>query len=349
MAERNSGKTRRRSTAGKGPRASAAASGPTSISSRLTTPASSALPSAYTSDAELAMADSIASLTSNIGALTVHVPLSNKPPKRKRPPPFRFFDLPSELRLKVYEFYFADVGDVLDLDHDNHKRIHKKLIIFKTCRLVYREASYVFYGSRAVRIFPIWGKFFKTKKPLLARMSANQRASLTTLELRLGPGWNRPPRGWVVNDALGLKGCVNTRRIKVFVEFDPSNDIFKGFRRSDGFYEQFSKDLLEGVLKEMPWCRTVEFDANPSVKKNGAMMLALLEAVHAMDCKLAWGPEKGWDDGDEIIPPEVIPSNEPIGTFADMLSGHPVDADADADLVVQTHGYDPNIHITVFA
>ncbi|KAK6223326.1 hypothetical protein LQW54_000443 [Pestalotiopsis sp. IQ-011] len=296
------------------------------------TASSSALPSGNTTDAESAMADSIASLTNNIASLTVDVPLSNKP-KRKRPPPFRFFDLPSELRLKIYDHHFADVGDVLDLDHDNHQRIYKKLGILRTCRQIYREASYLFYSTHPVRIFPIWGKFFRSKKPLLARMSANQRSNLTTLELRLGPGWNRPPRGWVVNEALGLKSCTNVNRIKVFVECDPSNDIFKGFRRSDGFYEKFSKDLLDAILEQMPWCRLIEFDANPSVRKNGAMMRSLFETTDKMGCKLAWGPEKGWDDGEEVVAPEPIPNNEPIGIAA-MIDGRYIPANT---------GYDPNI------
>ncbi|KAF3019250.1 hypothetical protein E8E14_004608 [Neopestalotiopsis sp. 37M] len=301
------------------------------------TASSSAVPSGNTSEAESAMADSIASLTSNIASLTVDVPLSNKP-KRKKIPPFRFFDLPSELRLRVYDFHFANVGDVLDLDHDNRERIHKKLIIFKTCRQMYQEASYALYSTHAVRIFPIWGKFFKSKKPLLARMSANQRSSLSTLELRLGPGWNRPPRGWVVNEALGLKGCVNVHRIKVFVECDPSNDVFKGFRHSDGFYENFSKNLLEAILQEMPWCRLVEFDANPSVRKNGAMMTGLFETTTKMDCKLAWGPEKGWDDGEEYIAPEPIPNNDPIGIAA-IVDGRVIPANTG----LLNPNYDPNI------
>lgn len=244
--------------------------------------------------------DPVASLTSKIAALTADVPIANAPKlRRPRIRPFRFFDLPSELRVKVYEHHFADVGEVVDLDSDNYKRIHKKLGLLRTCRLIYKEASYLFYSTHTTRIFPIYGKFFKTKKPLLARMTEGQRASITTLELRLGPGWNRPPRGWVVNDALGLKGCIGVRRLKVFVECDPSNDVFKGFRHADGFYEEFSRGLFDDVLGEMPWLKVVEFDANPSVKKNGAMMRALLGVAERNDCTLAWGPEKGWDDGEE--------------------------------------------------
>ncbi|KAI1867551.1 hypothetical protein JX265_007353 [Neoarthrinium moseri] len=267
-----------------------------------------------------AQSDSIAALTNDIAALTVDIPLSNKP-KRRQIKPFRFFDLPSELRLKIYGYHFGAVDEVLDLDHDNWKRIHHKLAIFRTCRQVYREASYAFYTTHTARIFPIYGKFFKTKKPLLARMKPRPRGFLTSLELRLGPGWNGPPRGWVVNDALGLRDCVNVRRLRVFVEIDPSNDVCKGFRRSEGFYEKFSRDLLTAVLAEMPWCQTVEFDANPSVKKAGAMMRGLIDVATGQSRRLAWGPEKGWDDGDEPDEPEPVINNAPIGVPA-MLDGH---------------------------
>jgi hypothetical protein len=318
---------RRRAAGAKGSRAKVgAASGPTPISSSYTTPVSSALPSAYTSEAELDISDPVSALANNIAALTVDVPIANAPkPKRTPIQPFRFFDLPSELRLKVYGYHFANTGEVLDLDGDNYKRIHKKLGILRTCRQVYKEASYVFYRNHTVRIFPTIPKFFKTKKPLLARMSAGQRAMITSMELRLGPGWNRPPRGWIINDALGLKGCVSVRRLRVFIECDPSNDIFKGFRRSDGFYEKFCRDLLDGVLAEMPWCGVVEFDAYTSVKKNGAMMHGLLEVATSKGRKLAWGPEKGWDDGEEKEEPPKIPNHGPIGVRHVLMdtSNHP--------------------------
>lgn len=328
---------RRRSLGGRG-RAVGAGRGPTPISSTLTTPASSALPSAYTSDAESAMNDSINSLANNIGALTMDVPISNRP--KPKDPPFRFLDLPSEVRLEVYDYHFSNIGEILDLDHDNYKRIHRKLTIFRTCRQIYAEAHHLFYSTHTVRIFPIWGKFFKSKKPLLSRMSDNQRSSMSTLQLRLGPGFNRPPPGWVVNEKLGLKSCVNVRRLKVFVECDPSNAVFEGFRRSDGFYEKFSRNLLEDVLKAIPWCKTVEFDANPSVQKNGPMMTGLLETAKASARRLAWGPEKGWDDGEEIVAPDPIPNYEPIGIAAILNSRLISSGDGHAP---RNSNYDPNI------
>jgi len=118
----------------------------------------------------------------------------------------------------------------------------------------------------------------------------------------LGPGWNNPPRGWIINDALGLTDCNNVRVLKVFVECDPSDAIFAGYRRSEGFYEQFCANLLEGILKEVPSIKVVEFDAYSSVKRTGDMMSGLGEVVAKYDDKaIAWGPERGWNlESDQV-------------------------------------------------
>lgn len=117
----------------------------------------------------------------------------------------------------------------------------------------------------------------------------------------MGPGWNNPPRGWVVNDALGLADCKNVRVLKVFVECDPSDGIFKGFRHSDGFYERFSQGLMDGVLKEVPSIKVVEFDAWSSVKRTGDMIAGLGEVVAKYEKAVAWGPERGWDKNSDKV------------------------------------------------
>lgn len=278
----------------------ASRSRPTPVSSTYTTPASSTLPSAYTSDAEVDINKEIDNIP--IGDLTLDVPIANAPkPKRVKPKPFRFLDLPYELRLEVYGYHFANTGNVIDLDPDNYKRIHQKLAILRTCSIIYREASYLFYSSHPVRIFSTHpGRFHKIKKPLLARLKPGQRAAIASLELRLGPGWSKPPRGWAVNPELGLQDCVNAKKITVFVECDPGNDIFRGFRRAEGFYEGFSQSLLEKVLDEMPWVDHIEFDAWPSVKKSGALMRGLLGVVTERGLKRGWGSERGWTDAEEV-------------------------------------------------
>ncbi|XXH06153.1 Exosome non-catalytic core component [Hypoxylon texense] len=307
----------RKTNTAKGSKAIGAAPGPTAISaisaisSTLTTPLSSAYPSAYASEAEYDGNDEVAKLQAGVDSLSLSPNLPK--PKRKKQQPFRFLDLPSELRVKVYEYHFANTGVVLDLDPDNYKRIHQKLAILRSCRTIYGEASYFFYSTHPARIFPTHpGRFFKTKKPLLARMKPGQRASMTSLELRLGPGWSKPPRGWVVNEALGLSDCVNVAKLTVFIECDPGNDIFKGFRQPDNFYERFSKSLLTDVLDEMPWVARIEFDAWPSVKKSGALMRGLMDLTTSRGLKITWGKERGWTDAEEVEPKPALNLNDPL-------------------------------------
>ncbi|KAM0257333.1 hypothetical protein ACHAQJ_004420 [Trichoderma viride] len=246
---------------------------------------------------------SVDSLAVDIASLTLDTPLIalRKKPPRVPATPFHFLSLPSELRIKIYEYYFQDDDEVLDLSPDNYKRYHKKLGLMRVCRLLHEEATHYYYSTRTFRIFPTYpGKYFKSKKPILARLKPLQRECLTSLELRLGPGWNAPPKGWAVNDALGLKDCINVHKLKVLVECDPSDNIFKGFRRSEGFYEGFSRTLLGNVLDELPAVNTVEFDAWSSVKKSGAMMTGLFKVVAEHDGMLIqWGPDRGWTDEDE--------------------------------------------------
>lgn len=287
----------------KASRANGASALPTPVHSAVTTPLSSAYPSTYASEAEWDPEDDVdripihALTLQDFGAETT-TPPSGKAKARK---PFRFMDLPAELRVKVYDFHFAMAGEVIDLDPDNYKRIHKKLAILRVNRAVYCEASHRFYSTHTFRVFPTHpGRFFKTKKPLLARLTPCQRACITSLELRLGPGWNKPPRGWAVNPALGLADCVNLQFLTVFVECDPSDGVFNGFRRADGFYEGFSRTLLGNVLAEIPHLTRVYFDAWTSVKKTGAMMKALFEVTATQGKKICWGPERGWTDTNEM-------------------------------------------------
>ncbi|KAJ9132102.1 3 exoribonuclease family protein [Pleurostoma richardsiae] len=292
-----------RRPSGKASRALGVSSTPTPIHSDLSTPASSALPSAYPSESEFDLdIDNIDEAITRlpISALTLDVPITNRPPAaRKKAKPFPFMSLPSELRVKIYGYHFAGVDRIVDLDTGNYKRIHKALAILRTCRTVYSEASYYFYSTFTFRLFPTDGRFYKTKKPLLARLKPHQRACITSLELRLGPGWGKPPRSWVVNSALGLKDCVNVRVLDVLVQCDPSDEFYQGFRKADGFYEVFSRNLLSNVLEQMPLVNRLEFDAWPGVKKSGAMMHGLLDVAVASRRKITWGPERGWSDMDD--------------------------------------------------
>lgn len=99
------------------------------------------------------------------------------------------------------------------------------------------------------------------------------------MELRLGPGWNNPPQSWRVDDGLGLEGMEAVRTVKVFVECDPSHDIFNGFRIDRDFFTGFSAGLLEGVLQRLPSRVQVELDGWPSVKREGPLVKRLLEVA----------------------------------------------------------------------
>lgn len=236
-------------------------------------------------------------IAASIASLTLDIPLHPFEKRKPRVPenPFPLLSLPSELRIKIYEFFFAEITEVLDLNRENHKRIHKKLALMRTCRLISNEATHCFYSTRIFRLFPTTpGRFFKTKKPLLARLSARQRQCLTKIEMRLGPGWSAPPAGWVVNAGLGLKDCSNVHTLRVYVEVDPSDNIFNNFRRADGFYEEFSRNLLANTLKGLPSVRTIEFDAYESVQKKGAMMRSLMSIATTSECAITWGPDRGW-------------------------------------------------------
>ncbi|KAL1877955.1 hypothetical protein Daus18300_002309 [Diaporthe australafricana] len=270
------------------------------------TPISSALTSAYTTEAEFDPDDpnNLA-----IGALTLDVPIANRRPKKGVIKTFPFMDLPSELRIKIFDYHFADVGPVVDLEPGNYFTIHKKLSVLRVCRQFYREASHVFYSSKTFRVFPIDGRYSRKKLGLLARLKPQSRAHLTSLDLRLGPGFNKPYRSWAISDLLGLQDCTNVRRLSVYVEIDPSDGIFNGWRRSSGFYEAFSQNLLEGLLQGLPSLETVQFDANRSVKRAGDMMQGLLEVVADSELDVTWGPERGWTDNDD----DEIDHEPPMG------------------------------------
>ncbi|KAJ4266137.1 hypothetical protein NW762_004117 [Fusarium torreyae] len=248
----------------------------------------------------------------SIADLTLDTPFIPLKPKRRVPAtPFHFLSLPAEVRIQIYTYFFDDVATLLDLNPHNYKRVHKKLGLMRVCRQVHDEATFAFYSTRTFRLFPTYpGKYFKSKKPLLARLKKQQRRCITSLELRLGPGWNAPPRGWVVNPALGLTDCKDVERLNVFVECDPSDNIFQGWRRSEGFYEGFSRNLLTDVLNELPSVQTVQFDGWSSVKKSGDMMQGLMEVVTQAGYDIEWGPERGWTDATDIDEEMAL---EPVG------------------------------------
>lgn len=92
----------------------------------------------------------------------------------------------------------------------------------------------------------------------------------------------------MVNDALGLADCKNVRVLQVFVECDPSDAIYEGFRKFEGFYEGFCATLLDETLKRTSSVKVVEFDGYSAVKRNGAMMSGLAKVVSSHGKIVAW-------------------------------------------------------------
>ena len=193
--------------------------------------------------------------------------------------PFRFFDLPFELRSKILAVVLM-TSRTYSLDPENFRVGQKRLNVFLTSRQMHEEAYRVFYGGHTFRIFPTHGRFFGDKiVPLIARLPARYREALVSLELRLGPGWNSPPSSWKVDDRLGLEQMTSVRILKLFVECDPSLETFRGFRVDKSFYTEFSEHLLEGVLQRLPAVSRVEVDGWPSVPRSGHLMKTLIRTA----------------------------------------------------------------------
>jgi hypothetical protein len=164
------------------------------------------------------------------------------------------------------------------------------------------EAYPIFY-SQPIRLFPTHGRFFHNKDALLTRLPSHYRAAITTLELRLGPGWSSPPPCQNTSPKLGLADCTSLRSLKIFVECDPSDTFFAGFRgkgATEDTYKFFCINLLGGILAQVPTLEAVEIDAYPAVKKEAPLVMALRRKVEEGGKKVVWGPLRGWEkEGDE--------------------------------------------------
>lgn len=209
--------------------------------------------------------------------------------------PFRFFDLPAELRLRVYELLLI-FPKTIDLDPSNYRVVAPPLRLFLVDHRMHDEASRVFYGRNTFRVFPIHGRYINKKYPLFAWLPRRYRMHITRLELRLGPGFTRPPKTWVVGSRLGLGAAKKVYRLNVFVEIDPaSSEIFEGFRVANDFYTEYCVNLLRGLFAQVPSISEVEFDAYPSVSKTSPLLMGLVEETKLNQKRIAWGPERGWD------------------------------------------------------
>ncbi|PYH90529.1 hypothetical protein BO71DRAFT_402140 [Aspergillus ellipticus CBS 707.79] len=262
-------------------------------------------------------------MSSSLSAALEKVHLHDKPPATKpdkkgtirpRKPrrnepiiPFRFFDLPAEIRLRIYGYvlftprrkrvsrFTGSVGASSKRNPFLSPTSHR-VALFLTSRRMHEEASDLFFSSQTFRLFPLQDY---SRMPTVRAIAPTYRPSIAAIELILGSSWTAPPDSWKVTPSLGLEQMVRIRTFKVFIEVDPSHPVFDGFRVSKDFYTDFAGDLLHKVLAAVPSLEYVEFDGWPSVRKSGALMKRLLHEARSAGKKIAWGKERGWTDYDD--------------------------------------------------
>lgn len=204
--------------------------------------------------------------------------------------PFLFFNLPFELRRRILTMALS-LHCTLDLDNFN-THAPERLSVFLTSSRMHEEAYHVFYGGHTFRIFPTHWRFFGNKRhSVLSRLSPRYREALISLELRLGPGWSNPPKSWRVTDRLALEDMAKLRKLKVFMECDPSHDIFKGFRFARDSFTNFAGDLLEEIIRRLPSLTEVQFDGYPSVSCHGPLMSRLMDEANRSKKRITYGPD----------------------------------------------------------
>ncbi|KAL8677091.1 MAG: hypothetical protein Q9186_006450 [Xanthomendoza sp. 1 TL-2023] len=223
---------------------------------------------------------------------------ASSPPLRSSKPskPFPFFRLPPELRSAIFSLLLCLTPRItVDLSSDNYLASTPRLNYFLVSKRFGYEAYHIYYSEHTFRIFQTEGRFLgKRTRPLLARLPHHYLNVLRRLEIRLGLGWTDPPKPWVVNDRLGLGHCEAVTTLKVFVDVDPSSPIFDGFRLDREFYTDFCGRLLAQVMVRLPALQVVEYDAYPSVYRDGALMTRLLGETRKSGKKIAWGRQREW-------------------------------------------------------
>lgn len=174
----------------------------------------------------------------------------------------------------------------LDLDNFN-AHAPERLSVFLTSRRMHEEAYHVFYGGHTFRIFPTHRRFFDKRQSVLSRLSPRYRKALISLELRLGEGWNNPPKSWRVTDRLVLEDMATLRKLKVFVESDASF----GFPFVRDSFANFAGDILKEIIRRLPSLTEVQFDGNPFVSCHGPLMRRLIDEANGSKKKITWGPD----------------------------------------------------------
>lgn len=199
--------------------------------------------------------------------------------------PFRFFDLPPELRNRIYHLVLFTQRPYRQSDN---RRIKPCISVFLASRRFHTEASYLLYSRQTFRVFPLQDF---NPLPTVRDLPLHYRRLVTTVELVLGPSWTAPPPSWKVTK--GMKRCLAAmhaaQTLRVFVEIDPSHPVFAKFRISHGFYTEFSGGLIRDILAAMPKVDVVQIDGRPSVQMDGPLVSRLRQEIEAQGKVIKWG------------------------------------------------------------
>ena len=213
------------------------------------------------------------------------LPSATAKPTKEIQKPFRWFDLPTEIRQSILRLALH-VDEPIDVGLNAVSQVKTFLV----SRRFSGEAVRAFYGSNTFRILPTHPKAVSRRaKPVLRRIPRQYRSLITAAELRFGPHWSKPPKCWVVNKALGLEDLTKLRRLDVFAQADPSQDVYRGFRVSQDFYTFLASSLLTEILEVLPSVVEVRMDNDYGVARDGPLVGELVDVTSTMGKRLLWG------------------------------------------------------------
>lgn len=220
-----------------------------------------------------------------ISEALVRLDLSNVPSE-----PFPFFDLPSELRNRIYEYALFSRPAYRDA---RGRRRSSRLAALLVSKQMHDEAAYILYSTTK---FPLFFVQAFEALPLVSELAPRYQVYVANLKMILGPSWTDPPKHWKVTPRLSkcLKRLTAVQTLRVFVEFDPSHPAFEKYRRSYSFYTDFCGDLLGEVLDAMPQLQYVELDGNSGVDVNGPLVGRLKQEAEDEEKEIRWGKQADW-------------------------------------------------------